>query len=377
MSLFGKHSDAALGVDIGSNGIKLVEMKKAKGRPQLWTYGILDEQLDIHPEAREDAAPKDLLHSEAAMESTESQKKNKTAPPPVADPRVKKYAEMLKHLVKETKAHSRIATASLPVSEVFHTVITLPKVDKKKDLLPIVRAEVKKFISRPIDEMQIMHQLIPEESDKYSRVLATAAPRSVIQFFTAIFQQAGLELKELETEAFAIERSLVGRDKTTAVVVDIGAQRTNFFIMSRGLPITHRSIQLGGDMITEMIQRELSIDARAANQIKRDISRMKNLGGGEIFHSLLTAITKEVKYSMDLFTNQTTVKVQPPEKIILTGGSSVFPLFAETLSTAFNMRVFVGDPWARVVYQQGLKQTLDKIAPRMSVSIGLALRNMV
>ena len=35
------------------------------------------------------------------------------------------------------------------------------------------------------------------------------------------------------------------------------------------------------------------------------------------------------------------------------------------------MKVFVGDPWARVVYQQGLKGILNDLGPRMGVSIGL------
>ena len=41
----------------------------------------------------------------------------------------------------------------------------------------------------------------------------------------------------------------------------------------------------------------------------------------------------------------------------------------------FPLRVFVGDPWARVIYQDGLKSILGEIGPRMAVSIGLGLRN--
>jgi len=37
-----------LGVDIGAHGLKIVELKNTKNRPQLWTYGILEQKLDIH-----------------------------------------------------------------------------------------------------------------------------------------------------------------------------------------------------------------------------------------------------------------------------------------------------------------------------------------
>lgn len=199
----------------------------------------------------------------------------------------------------------------------------------------------------------------------------------MIQFYSAIFAQAGVELRELETEAFALERSLVGRDKTTSIVIDIGGERTNFFIMSMGLPMTHRSISLGGDAITAIIKDRLGVERDAAARIKKEFLHMPSGVATAPFHQFLDAITKEVKYSMDLFTSQSIHEKEKPEKIVLSGGSSILPFIAQHLQKQFNMKTFVGDPWARVVYQQGLKPTLDQIGPRMAVTIGLALRNMV
>lgn len=49
MSLFGGNKiDSYIGVDIGAEGIKLVELRATKGRPQLWTYGITEEVITIH-----------------------------------------------------------------------------------------------------------------------------------------------------------------------------------------------------------------------------------------------------------------------------------------------------------------------------------------
>jgi Tfp pilus assembly PilM family ATPase len=47
MSVFQK-TEGYLGVDLGAGGIKMVELHKTKGRPQLWTYGIAHQALDIH-----------------------------------------------------------------------------------------------------------------------------------------------------------------------------------------------------------------------------------------------------------------------------------------------------------------------------------------
>ncbi len=64
------------------------------------------------------------------------------------------------------------------------------------------------------------------------------------------------------------------------------------------------------------------------------------------------------------------------EKIILTGGSAHLPRIPEFLSDSLNLNVYRGNPWARVVYPQDLSVVLEEIGPRMSVAVGLAMREM-
>lgn len=379
MALFDKKEQGYLGVDIGAHGIKLVELKKSKGRPQLWTYGIASESLDIHPPSVPEKTAEELREEK----SQNGKKKKGVVEDPfmnasMNDPRVETYAQMLKDTLKQAKVTSKSAAASLPVSYIFHAVLTLPKVEKKV-LDSIVRAEVQKLLSRPVEEMQIVHQVIgsPSSTDKYMRLLVTAAPRNLVSFYSAIFQKAGLQLNELETEAFALQRSLVGRDKATSMIIDIGAERTNFFIIDQGLPMTHRTIQLGGNDITALLEQTLGVNAIMAEQIKQDVANMPtDQIRTEMFAMLFDPIVKEIQYGFDLFLSQSGNVDKRPEKIILTGGSALFPFIRQTLEQAFDMKVFIGDPWARVVYQQGLKPLLDVLGPRMSVSIGLALRGI-
>jgi len=379
MSLF-KKTEAYLGVDIGAHGIKLVELHKTKGRPQLWTYGIAEEDLDIHLPSAHTKSPEELLaEGDSVFLNSENGKKKKKAKelPDLDDPRIDKYAKLLRQLIKASKVTTNLATASLPVSYIFHTVINLPKVDDK-EIDGIVKAEVSKMSPRPIEEMQIVHQKIPSDDEKSKNIsiLVTAAPKILVQFYTLIFQKAGLQLQELETEAFALERSLVGHDKATAMVVDIGAERTNFFIIDKGLPITHRSVSEGGNTIDTYLAKALGVQKEMASQIKQDLSKIQKIPS-HIFMPLIDIITREIERSFDLFLSQTGNKGKVPEKIILTGGASVMPFFKEEIEKKFSLKVFVGDPWARTVYQDGLKQVLDGLGPRMAVSVGLALRNIV
>jgi len=160
------------------------------------------------------------------------------------------------------------------------------------------------------------------------------------------------------------------------MVVDIGAERTNFFIIDKGLPITHRSVSEGGNTIDTILAKALGVEKDLASQIKTDLSKMQKVPS-EVFMPLIDIITKEIEYSFDLFLSQTGNEGKKPEKIVLTGGASVMPFFKEEIEKKFPLKVFVGDPWARTVYQDGLKQILDGLGPRMAVSIGLAMRNIV
>jgi len=376
MSLFNRQ-ESYIGVDIGAHGIKLVELKKTKGRPQLWTYGILDKELDIHIPT----TPISVSQSASAPRPMDD-RSGAIAPTSIRDfilneSRVNVYANLLKKLIKEARVSGKRVTSSLPVSYVFHAVLNLPHVEEKQ-LPKIVEAEVAKMISRPADEMQIVFQKVPpkdEKQKKYTTLLVTAAPKVLVAFYTSIFTAAGLELQELETEAFALARSLVGKDATVSMIVDVGAERTNFFIVDNGLPMTHRSLNLGGNTIDRILSEQLGIESSIVSQVKKDVSYVGAGISPELFMSFLDPLAKEIQYSFDLYLRQTGNEGKIPEKIILTGGASVFPVLATHLSTMFKMKIFIGDPWARTIYQAGLKPVLRDIGSRMAVSIGLALRH--
>jgi type IV pilus assembly protein PilM len=384
MALFSQQSESYLGVDIGAGGIKLVELRKTKGRPQLWTYGYVEEALDVHPLQHHEKSATELVGTATGPQAAMQASANSFRPD---DPRVDRYAQLLKQLCKSAKVESKRVTASLPVSHVFHAIITLPVIHEK-EIDEHVAAKVKKILPRPIEEMQIVHQRIPDDAieqsqekqyaGRYVKFLVTAAPIELVQFYTAIFQKAGLQLEELETEAFALERALVGRDPSTTMIVDIGAERTNFFIVDQGLPVTHRSIHLGGNTFDNQIQKYLGVEQSIATQIKHDMSHLDpSTVPYELFDDVIDPVLKEIEYSFDLYSHQTGNEQKRLEKIILSGGSAQFLPVANYLSEKYNIKTFIGDPWARVVYQQGLKPMLDELGPRMAVSIGLAMRNIV
>ncbi|KKW08253.1 MAG: Type IV pilus assembly protein PilM [Candidatus Kaiserbacteria bacterium GW2011_GWA2_49_19] len=379
-----------LGVDLGAGGVKLVELREEKKRPVLFTYGLTTGAQNVHRLLDK----KELTAVELAAGANDGQKEGTaggaSSPMLMADDKqAERYAGIIRSVCAEAKVKTKMAVASLPVSAVFHAIVTLPLV-KKEEFNRILRAEVKKLLPYPLEEMVLDSQIIPGAPGAASqKVLVNAVPRALVVFYTKIFKLAGLNLESLEPESVALSRSLIGRDTATTMLVDIGAERTNFFIIDQAVPITHHSLEMGGARINAVLERLLGIEPGITEQLKRDVFTHLIEGGDggdgllprakflEFFNSVVDPILKEIEYSLEMFLRQSDNQNKRPEKVILTGGGALFPYLAEEIAGRFKVKCYIGDPWGRVVYQDGLRPILRSIAPRLAVSIGLALRNVV
>lgn len=278
----------------------------------------------------------------------------------------------------------------------------------QKDLKPAIEAEAKKLLSRPLEEMVLYWNILNEDEaekestsaeatagkdvivskkTKYLKILLTAAPKDFVNRYVEIFHKAGLKLLSLETAAFALTRSLAGIDTSRILITDIGAGTTEIIILDEGLPVFNRSIDIGGFKITRALQESLKISFDEAEQLKLDISNNPGNQSAEIIkilEKIMAPIINEIKYSITLYFNRLSLtekeevtKLQTQkriEKIILTGGSGLLSGINDYVKKKLQIRVFVGDPWSRVIYPQDLKPLLNEIGPKFAVAIGLAMR---
>jgi len=348
MGLFGTPKTSYLGVDFGSSGIKLVELMNEKGRARVLTYSFVERPP-----------------SEMATGYLDD---------PVGT------AELLKKMMKKSKTSTRRTISALPIASVFSSIITLEKNEKKEEMEKAVRAQAKKLIPLPLEEMTVDWKPVvtskPDPESKFSQVLLTGAAKTLIKKYSDIFANAGLELLSLETEALALIRSLLGRDRSATLLLDIGGVRTNIIIVENGIPFVSRSVARGGLSLTNETATALSLQPDQAEHMKRDAGALGAGGFPKVFEKVMAPIITELNYSMNLFLGQGDNQGKTIEKIILTGGSSHLPNLADYLGKALNMRVYVGDPWSRVVYPEALKPVLDEIGPRFGVAVGLAMRDI-
>ncbi len=344
---FDSSKKSFLGIDIGVNSIKLIELINDNHIARLRTYGYIDHEVDIVRSDKEED--------------------------------FEKTVEAIKFIIRKSKALSSKVVASLPNYSVFSSVINIPALNKK-DLTEAIHIEAKKFIPVPLSEVVLNWQILgdapinslsKEEKVNNYKILLTAAPKNIVTKFVNIFKSSGLELITLDIESFAIIRSLIGNDNSVSMVCNIGDSVSSVLVIKEGIPIVNRSIDFGGNKITQNISKVLNIESKQAEQFKKDqgLSGDLNDGISKIIANSLQPIVDEIKYALNIFQNQSSDVV---EKIILTGGSSQLSGISNFISEKFNKRTFLGNPWARVDYPEELFPILQEIGPKFAISIGLA-----
>lgn len=342
-----------VGIDIGTSGIKAVQLGLENQRPRLMTYGFIEQANDI---VKNDApASREVV------------------------------INALKMLLKEAHVTTNRAVAALPSFTVFSSIISLPMMSRK-ELNSAVRWEAKKFVPMPIDELVLDWKLLKDnheakpntQAPKNLRVLITAAPKNLVRRYIDIFKAAGLQIADLETEALALERALIGTDPSPVMIVDIGAMATDIAVVVDGIPLINRSIDVGGNTMTKSIAQSLNIDQDRAEQFKRDFG----ITSGQATVSqvpktvefVISSIVNEIRFVLNLYRSQGSGPIQ---RIVLSGGSSYLLNLPAYLEKTLSIKTFIGDPWARIVYPVELKPALDEIGPRLAVSIGLAMRELL
>jgi len=345
---FGK-DNLFLGIDIGDSSLKMVELKKKGSKIQLSNYAFSENVSEINFNKIEDT---------------------------------NYLARAISKVMKEAGFKARRATVSLPTFAVFSSIINITNADRK-NLSFSVSEEAKKVIPLPLEEMILDWKVIPDKDGRTPtsgnmKVFLTGSPKKLVRKYIDVFKKAGVILASLETETFSLVRSLVGDDKSSIMIVEIGANSTDLSIVRESIPVLNRSLTVCASTITKAFSDSLGMSYAQAEQFKLDLSfslnsENKEEGLPQLVTKTLEPIVTEMQYLMDFYNSQNNDNL---EKIVLSGGGSLFLNLAEYFSKRLDVKVIIGDPWNRVEYPREIKPVLDEVGPKLAVAIGLAMREI-
>ncbi len=331
---FGKDK-SILGVDIGTQSIKLVQLQADD--KLIETYGIVD------------------LFEPISIQSTEAG--------------IDKTVELLRNLVARARVTTKRCVVSLPNSAVFTSVIDMPKMTDE-ELESAIQYEAKKYIPLPFSEITLSWSLISENSTNNTlKVLLIAVPKQIRDIYIKIFQQAGLDLEIIEIEALALIRSLIQDNSKNYVIIDIGGKVTGINFIKQGLLQLTRNLNIGGDTVTEKISQTLNLQTSRAEQFKRDFGLNSTEFLPETVKPILTTIKTEAKQVLDLYKSHG-VEV---DNIIMVGGAAQMPGLKEFFADLAPTIVY-GNSIEGLSYPNEVEPVLKRFSMQLSVAIGLALR---
>ncbi len=337
------------GLDIGNYKIKVAQVEYRKDKPVLVSIG-------------ESNTPNGTI-------GTDSEEQQKL------------LATSIKQAVHDAGISTKKLVAALPeISITSRLEVGFPKLSEDA-LNEAIIYEAKKYISYPIEEMQLDKVILSEREvagEKKVDVFWVATSKANVDRFTKVCKIAGFEPLALETECIATARALksFANATETVVVVDVGSNGTEVAVIRGGLLLSSQTVGVGSDAITRTIENSFAIDYIKAEEIKRTYGINREVAGGKIAQVIEPAINllfTEINKTINFF--RAKLPESAPSKIFFVGDGGRMPGLVEESNKVMKIESFVVNSFKSVAIDGKLKDEIKRFSGiGFNVAIGLALK---
>lgn len=246
--------------------------------------------------------------------------------------------------------------------------------------------ESEQYIPFGVDESSISFHIIGQNAGGGTDVLVAAARNDIINAYKGIVESIGLKVKVVDLSIFAlcnvfevvIKEQLEANPSEVIIVINIGSQITGLFIYKLDSIIFSREMNIGGDMITEEIQRQMGLNHAEAE----DLKTMGDASGKipeeivEIIQVVSESFYEEIKKTVDFFI--TASAEENISKCYITGGTSQVPGIVEGLQQTLGINVELLKPFDKIAFNEKAfpPEILQHISSKGCVAMGLAMREL-
>lgn len=358
----GSDSGSAIGIDIGTSAIKVVEIKKKGSKAMLETYGSI---------------------SLGSFYGTDAGR--------VTNLPTEKLIEALKIVLEQAGVSTNSAALAIPVQSSLIFTIELPFQMKESEIESIVSTEARKYIPMPITEVSLDYFILPNKAESFeetnnpdiavpqkarTEVLVVAIQNDIVSNYRTIVSQCALATTFFEIEVFSSIRSNFEHELSLVLMMDFGASRTKLSLVEYGILKSYHTINRGGADITESIARSLGMPFSKAEEIKKEFGLFENPNE----NSLAGIVKTHLDYIFSETNNVLLVHEkkynQTISKVILTGGGSLLKGLKELSVNNFRAEIEIGRPFYKVGAPEFLEKILDVAGPEFAVALGIALRKL-
>ena len=355
--LLKKENKSALGIDIGSSSIKVVQLKRDGEKAILETYG----ELALGPYGGASIGQSVNLDTEKMVQAVN---------------------DLLNE--KEVGITTKKCGLAIPFKASLLSVVQMPKLGDK-EMATMVSIEARKYIPVPISEVTIDWSIIPKrENDdllhsennqiKTVDVLLVAIHNNIINQYKEIVSETNLDARFFEIEVFSSMRAVLEGVNAPVMIFDMGASTTKLYIVERGLVESSHTVNKGSQEITQNIARFLNISTEEAEVIKRSVGMGKTVDGLDL-KPTVSVIAETIFTEANRFLFEYQKKNNRNIKYVyLTGGGSALKGFNSLAQENFKVEVISGNPFEKVEVPAFLEDILRVTGPEFTVAVGIALR---
>lgn len=334
-----------IGLDIGSESIKMVEIKHNKTSKDLIAFGIAKHTLPL----------------DGYWDSS----------------KIRQIATIVEEMIEKGGFSGVKTVMSVQSKDVYVTTMDFDSSWNKHMIQEEIDKQAPYFLPYPPDEMRLSWGLIKNDPRILAftgkqRVIINALPDFVIENSKNLLEHVNLDGSALENQTISQLRSVLPTDTGNTVLVDIGGDHTTFSIIVDGTLRSSSHIGLGAEKITQDIAQSLGIDSKTAEQYRRDLS-LVNLY--ELPDEILDSY-KILRSELETFVQLNKRIAQEPSKIIFTGGGTHSVGLMEFFGS-FPVRVFLANCLSKVQTSPHQIPYITPVVNQLSTAIGLALRSDV
>jgi len=359
-----------VGLDIGHNQIRAVQLKHHNGELVLHDFGSIP--------IPEGATNEGEIIDTAAI------------------------TEALKTFWRERKFTGKVVATGVANQQIIFRMIDFPWTDEK-DLREAVLLQAQEFIPIPVEDAIIDFAITGEKvNDKGERVyelMLSAVQKDIINKVVSSIQDAGLKLARIDLTPLALVRSVLGDNDApvnyddffgkseTVAVLHIASGVTNLAIVEAGVPRFIRFLPTGGDVFTSVLASELKIPRDEAEKIKRDLG-LPALDGSvpalmdydaelvfkaqSILEREVSRYINELRLSLEFYMSNSTSGAEIT-KIFATGSGMRLINLPAYLESSLKADVQIIDPFASISVSDTLQRYLGTERYSYAPAIGLAI----
>ena len=342
-------SNKVIGLDIGTNSMKLVELDVGQRKTTVVAFGVAPTPVGT------------------------------IAGGEIIDPIT--LAQAIKALIEKVNSKRKHASVGIWGNAVIVKRVGLPKMELQL-LDEQIRWEAEQYIPFDIQEINLEYHVLnsSQASVDTMDILLVAAKKDLIMNYLETVESAGVSCSILDVSTFALANCFMKNHpefvNDTVAIFDIGSGITNFVVVENGEVVFARDIPMGGFNNTSDIQKGMGVSAEEAEGLKLDISlgRPAPEELKTIVQSSHENFCDELNRSLDFFTSTSNQgKIQ---RIYLTGGGSLMLGLKESLANLSQLSVEMFNPFHSIQVDKNAIATeyISQIAPLAAIAVGLGLR---